>query len=290
MVDSGGGFSKGTFTKLGRQKEVINFSEWLDQYQLAENSVQLYGKIVALFLKRREYNQRTVNLFLKNHPRDAYKSALKYYFGFKGWNYDLPKLKVPKKKSRDVPDRDTLYSIMGKLNKLKEKNEQIFWVILLLFNTGARIHEVLKLRVGDVKFKENKIVFRTKGDKFREVELHEDLIKGIDEFFVKKKGLLAGEKLFFRHSKNTHIAYVTFRKFIYKSDLVDKEKRLILRTHNFRRAVFNFILEKTGNIVAVKEFGGHGDIRTTMTYVSELERKRQAEIGNKALIEDINGK
>ncbi|RKX25722.1 MAG: hypothetical protein DRP47_09370 [Candidatus Zixiibacteriota bacterium] len=46
-----------------------------------------------------------------------------------------------------------------------------------------------------------------------------------------------------------------------------------MQSHNIRRAVINWILKETRNIVYAKEFVGHASIATTERYLSELTRE-----------------
>lgn len=225
--------------KLGEKWEAKNFALWLSgQSQLADSTIKSYSDCINLFIKKNgEFNKESISIFLKNHPRKKYKTALNHYFRYKGWNYKLPKIKVPEKEIHDVPSRETLNNIIIKLEVLKEKNEEGYWVFSLLFNTGARIHEILKLRMKDIDFGDGKIRFRTKGGKYKEIKIRREIIDDLEKFFVGKKGLLSNERLFFRHTKNNHIAYVSFRRLIYNSDLNEKEKRFVLRTDNFRKVI-----------------------------------------------------
>jgi len=252
---------------------------------LSDLTINLYVRYVKLFHKNYpEFNKENCILFLKERPRKYIKSALKYYAKFLGIDIDFPKLKEPPKKKEFNIDREDLKKILEQAN-LDEETKLIYEIA---YYTGARIREILNLKVNDIdKDDDGNIIikFKTKGNQFRAVPIPYALKKKIDNF-VHQKGLLSAEPVFYTDVKAKEdileAKYCRLKRALKK--IQDKKIRKILsNTHNFRRALINFLLAKTGDVLICKEFVGHNKLETTMKYVSQITKKQKIQQGFKII-------
>lgn len=258
------------------------FKKWLRENTfLSDLTIELYVRYVKFFYKNyTEFNKENCILFLKERPRKYVKSALKYYAKFLGISIDFPKLKEPPKTKEFNIDREDLRKILEQVN-LDEETKLIYEIA---YYTGARIREILNLKVNDIgKDDDGNIVvrFKTKGNQFRKVPIPHILKEKIDNL-VRQKGLLSAEPLFYtdvRAKKDVLDAkYCRLKRVLGK--IKDKKiKKILSNTHNFRRALINFLLAKTGDVLICKEFVGHNKLETTMKYVSQITKKQKIQQG-----------
>jgi len=217
-----------------------------------------------------------VNRYLKEHKRLFYYYAIRYYLKFKGISPDgIAKVKEPKKKIREVPNIEKINSL---LEKIKDYcNRDTYWVLVLAYLTGRRISEILSLKVGNIK--EKHIVFEMpKIQAEIQIEIDENILANLKKYLVEEKGLFANERCFFTNTKSVIVAYRILRRDLdrlaEKGILSKEEVAMLKRTHNFRRAVINYILVTIGNVIAAKEYAGHSSINSTLRYVSEQTKEK----------------
>lgn len=274
---------KGTFT----QEENLgntSFEDWLNQFQLSPSTIQKYTVSVNVFNDNvKDINQENVNKFLKKHPRFFYGSALRHWFKFKEIkDIELPKINEPDRKPREEPLR---IELLGIIESLRSYNADIYWLFKVLYYTGLRINEVLSMKLIDIDFDNNHIKILGKGEKYRVATIPKSLSSELKNYFIETKGILGNEKCFFTYSKNTKSAYENLKHRLSKSGIVGYE--LLLKTHNLRRAVVNEILDKTdGNVAIAQAFLDHSDIRTTMKYASERQKKKMKGMGEKIIMDE----
>ncbi len=184
-------------------------------------------------------------------------------------------------------------------------------VVRLLYGTGMRLLEALRLRVHDVDFDNNYIVVRQgKGDKDRRTVLPASLIKEL-RLQIEKVKLLhqqdmingLGETILpdALQIKFKNASHELGWQFLFPSSQCATDKRtglmvrhhlhdtLIQRAvaeaikksgiqkkgscHSFRHSFATHLLENGYDIRTVQELLGHSDVRTTMIYTHVLNKK-----------------
>ncbi|MBV6421455.1 MAG: Tyrosine recombinase XerC [Ignavibacteriaceae bacterium] len=183
-------------------------------------------------------------------------------------------------------------------------------IVSLLYGSGLRLSEALKLRIKDIDFDYKQIVVRDgKGEKDRhtilpdtvipELKKHlnrvylkhkEDLKKGKGEtilpYALKKKYPNAGKEFgwqyafpadkFIRDKENG----LTFRWYIHESTIQRAVKEAVKKAgitktaspHTFRHSFATHLLENGYDIRTIQELLGHNSIKTTMIYTHVLNR------------------
>jgi integrase len=254
------------------------FVEWLGQKQISPTSKVIYSSVIKKFLKDvGELNQEKINKWMVNHPRAFYRASLKHWFEFKGLSFKLISVKEPPVTPRGEVERKKLNEVLGKIN-----DKEVYWIFKLLYFTGARVSEILKLKLGDVDFENKTVTLIPKGAEtgrsgLRVVKIPAQSLDGLKEYLMGVKGLLATQKCFFTEAEDVHSSHQRLLYYIGEErGLTDDEKKLLTSTHNFRRAIINWILT-WGNITDAKSFIGHSDIRTTQRYVDKRTEKIKKE-------------
>jgi len=269
---------KETFLQEG---EIEKFSEWLDQFQLSGRTHRLYVGVAKTFLKEhRKLSQSVVNKFIKERPRYYVKSAMKYLIEYKlGYekasSFRFLNIKPPTKKLKERPSRAKLKEILDKMDYSKLKRDTKYLLEFLIM-TGYRCGEALNMRVDNIDFENNKVRLKVKGDRYREARLPKEYLGRVYKWCIKDRGLLGGERVFFNSSKTVKSAYYTLQYDLKRVGCDDVD--LILKTHNFRSAMINHILDLTDdNLFKAYAFIGHKKIDTTMKYVTKRKKEKAVE-------------
>jgi len=166
----------------------------------------------------------------------------------------------------------------NKLNGLRDKA-----LLTLLYNTGARVQELVDLNMADLNMENPKQVSLTgKGKKQRIVPLYKETVEAIKTYldFRHKTGLQ--NDALFLNAKGQRITRFgighLIAKYVVKAakkcpSLVNKN----VTTHTFRHTIALHLIQSGIDITVVKEWLGHASIKTTSLYVEiNIEMKRQA--------------
>jgi integron integrase len=272
----------------------LEFYNWKKPSLLAEPDIQYYLEYLAI--------QDQVAAATQNQALNAivflYKKVLKKELGDFGMISRAQRgLRLPVVASRDEIKR-VLSCIDGR-NSL---------ICRLLYGTGMRIQECLRLRVQDVQFDQHRIVVRcAKNDKDRYVPLPKALEGELNDWLVERKKLFEQDK-----EKNMHeveVPYALDKKYPnapydwrwqyvfpaddYSSDprsghvrrhhvedwniqrVVQDAVRLAGLTirftpHCFRHSFATHLLEAGQDIRTVQVLLGHSNVQTTMIYTHVL--------------------
>ncbi|HBS88276.1 MAG: hypothetical protein A2W91_04275 [Bacteroidetes bacterium GWF2_38_335] len=180
----------------------------------------------------------------------------------------------------------TLFNVIDLKNKIGKRDFTLFY---LIYSIGARIDEVLSLKMSDIYLNEpndrNYIAVLGKRSKRRSPPILKDVVKvlkGYIEMFHGKNPNL-GDLLFFIHydgrKKKLTQEAVNKRLKIYaqKANSINPQVPDNLHCHQLRHARASHWLEQHLNIVAIQRLMGHSDINTTMRYIFvSTEQKNQA--------------
>ncbi len=156
-------------------------------------------------------------------------------------------------------------------------------LLLLLYNTGARVQELADLKVEHLRLDVPlQVTITGKGRKQRIVPLWDETVDAIREYFdLRKAKGIESDKLFIntRGEKISRfgINYTIdkYRKLAQKSCPTLEKKKIT--PHTFRHTTALHLIQSGVDITVVKEWLGHADIKTTNLYVEiDIEMKRKA--------------
>jgi integrase len=172
--------------------------------------------------------------------------------------------------------------------KLRLYRDRAF--LILLADTGLRVHEACKLRRGDVDWNEGRAIVIGKGNKQAVVRFSNRSLQALREYLNLRMPLdgatgrpIGALPLFARHDKGAgkHIAAISTRT---GENIVTERVREILgpqavgsiTPHSFRHYFVTRVLQSSGNLKLAQELARHTNIAVTQRYAhlsdDELDR------------------
>ena len=156
-------------------------------------------------------------------------------------------------------------------------------ILSLLYNTGARVAELVDLEVGNLRLEAPCHVKLTgKGSKERIVPIHKETADDLRRYFKMRADCGVSSKTVFLNDKGARItrfgvSYIiktlVAAAAIHKESLVGRK----ITPHTFRHTTALHLIQSNVDISVVKEWLGHASIKTTSLYVEiNIEMKRSA--------------
>jgi integrase/recombinase XerC len=162
--------------------------------------------------------------------------------------------------------------------RLRAMRDRAF--LLMLADTGLRVHEACKLRRGDVDWNEGRAVIIGKGDKQAVIRFSTRSLKAIKDYLSLRAELdgssgkqLATLPLFARHDKGAGkkvkpMTPTTGRNIVAErvAEILGKDAVGKITPHSFRHYFVTTILRGSGNLKLAQELARHSNIQVTQRY------------------------
>jgi len=152
------------------------------------------------------------------------------------------------------------------MDALTGRDRDIFWIGV---ETGLRISDILKLRVGDVQ-KNPLEIYETKSKRTRIIPISDELHKHLVEKYKYRFSFPVGNVLkpVFLTDRGTgrHINRSTYHRHL-KRVLGGLKSTANVSAHSTRKLYAQNIFKKTGDIFAVQDAMNHRYVTTTATYL-----------------------
>ncbi|MEW6115609.1 MAG: tyrosine-type recombinase/integrase [Nitrospirota bacterium] len=146
-------------------------------------------------------------------------------------------------------------------------------IIYTYIYTGMRRYELLYLQPDNVDLRSGLITVHGKGDKFREIEIHPNLVPHI-ESVIRKNSNRKGKYFFGRHDTplmDPNSLYRAFKKFIAKLKLPGW-----ITLHILRHTWTSYLMDSGVPPHKVQQQAGHESITTTMKYTHRVPGSSRA--------------
>ena len=258
---------------------IETFESLLVQSNMAKNTVTAYLYAVKEYNKRhKELNKRNL-LIYKTYLIESYKpktvnlriQAINKYLEYMG----KQKLRL---RSVKVQQRSYLENVITNadyifLKKKLKKEDNLLWyfVVRFLAATGARVSELIQLKIEHIYLGYYDIY--TKGGKIRRIYipkvLKNETIKWIEEhdrvsgyLFLNRYGERITTRGIAQQLKNYALKYGLNEKVVYP--------------HSFRHRFAKNFLEKFNDISLLADLMGHESIETTRIYLRRSSSEQQA--------------
>ena len=193
--------------------------------------------------------------------------------------------KKREQKTIEFLNRECLKYILEQPNTSKQKGRRDLTLIATLYDTGARVQELIDLKTRDVRLTQPATITLTgKGNKQRSVPIMKKT-RGLLENYMKENNLLENgrqdQPLFYNSNRNPFtrpgIAYI-LDKYFKQAKEVHPEILFSdrLHPHMFRHTKAMHLLEAGVNLIYIRDFLGHVQVTTTEIYLkANTETKRK---------------
>ena len=254
------------------------FEEFLVKHNLAKNTISAYKTAISGYLSHyKEVTKRNLLLYktylvesLKPKSVNLKIQAINRYLEFIGkGNLKLKFVKVQQRTYLENVISDADYVFFKKKLK-RESNKEWYFVVRFLAATGARVSELIKIKVEHVKL--GYIDIYSKGGKMRRiyipVKLKNEALKWLEEInlntgyiFLNRFGNNITTRGISQQLKNYAIKYGINPKVVYP--------------HSFRHRFAKNFLEKYNDISFLADLMGHESIETTRIYLRKTSSEQQ---------------
>ena len=258
---------------------VKNFELFLRQENMSDNTIAAYVYAVNdYYSRKKELNKRNL-LMYKSYLMDTFKpktvnlriQALNKYLEY----MNKAKLRL---KSVKVQQRSYLENVISNAdyaflkNKLKkEENLEWYFVVRFLAATGARVSELIQIKIEHVNVGYFDIY--TKGGKYRRLFIPKKLREETVEW-LNTKGKNSGYLFLNRFGERITTRGIAqqLKNYALKYGLNEK----VVYPHSFRHRFAKNFLEKYNDISLLADLMGHESIETTRIYLRRSSSEQQA--------------
>jgi integrase/recombinase XerD len=180
-----------------------------------------------------------------------------------------------------------------------KKGRRDLTIVVTLYDTGARVHELIDLRVADIRLtKPATILLTGKGNKRRAVPVMEKTCNLLKSYMEENHLLENGKQshpLFFNNRREPFtrpgIAYI-LEKYLTKAkesypNVIFPES---LNPHMLRHTKSMHLIEAGVNLIYIRDLLGHVNVTTTEIYAranSEVKRKALESVYPEILTQDV---
>jgi site-specific recombinase XerD len=175
-------------------------------------------------------------------------------------------------------------ALLDAVDRSTPSGERDFALLALMFNTGARVQEVLDLRLQDVRLDPpQQVRLKGKGNKVRVCPIWPrtaQLLAGLVRRRSNESADLALEPLFVNERgeplSRFGVRYV-LRKYALRSGVTTATSQALPHPHTLRHTTAVHLLKAGVDFATISQWLGHASLNTTMRYArSDLDLKRQA--------------
>ena len=156
-------------------------------------------------------------------------------------------------------------------------------LLSLLYNTGARVQELVDLDRADLRMDApSQVKLTGKGRKERTVPIHKETVDDLRRYLDIREDAGKSRTAVFLNDRGKRLTRFGVNHIVKQriSDAVAAEPSLAGRKitpHTFRHTTALHLIQSGVDITVVKEWLGHADIKTTSLYVEiDIEMKRKA--------------
>jgi len=197
----------------------------------------------------------------------------------------IPFQRAPKAAVSYLPSED-LAVILARPDRSTRKGRRDVVLLSLLYDTGARVQEIVDLTVSDVRLDSPaQVTLRGKGRKVRAVPLMDSTIRLLRTYW-QENGLgqdhRAQEPLF-KNREGSRLSRFGVRYILQSYVTAARRAKPNLRQrvspHTLRHTKAMHLLECGNSLVVIRDFLGHSDIRTTEVYLRANLKMQQEALG-----------
>lgn len=193
-------------------------------------------------------------------------------------------IKKAKKTIVDYLTVEAIKLLLEQPNKHTKKGRRDLTLISLLYDSGVRVQELIDIRIRDLNLQNPAVITVTgKGNKTRRIPIMQNTASLLQNYIIENKldKLCKNENPLFinsQHHKLTKegIAYI-IAKYVESARKTSTIVPSKVKVHMFRHSKAMHLLQAGINLIYIRDFLGHVDLKTTEIYAkADTEMKRKA--------------
>ncbi len=251
------------------------------------NIEEINDKIVLTFLNNIETNRGCTE-----KTRNARLAGIRAFFGFisreepvllkQCYHIRAIPLKRTEHKTVDYLDNNEMKAILGSTDSPSHKGIRNKALFMILYNTGARVGEIVNLKINDLRLDSpGQVSFLGKGKKQRACPLWAETIESLNNYLKIRQPQNPSNEHLFLNDRGKPITRFGIGHIINKyaqkaSQICPSLNHKSVGPHTFRHSTAMHLIQAGNDINMVKLWLGHADINTTHMYVEiNMEMKRK---------------
>lgn len=249
----------------------------------------LSSELLTNFLEYLETN-RKCSISTRNQRLAAIHSFFRYVQAEEpsGIFHFQKVIAIPVKKCKNVMidhlTTEAMELLLKQPDRHTPKGRRDLTLMSVLYDSGARVQELIDIRVCDVILQTPALIILTgKGTKIRRVPIMKNTASLLQNYLLENKLDKPWKNEYPLFTNNQHkkltkegVAYI-IAKYV---ELARKTSKIIpskVNAHMFRHSKSMHLLQADINLIYIRDFLGHVDLKTTQVYVkADIEAKRKA--------------
>ncbi len=261
-------------SSLTKEKLIRNYKRELTVREYSERTIRAYTRMLSLYL---DYALTTPKIQREDRVRDYLESfgdheasramafaALKFFY------HDLMKMPLTifslrRRRKKRYPPVLSSREVMLLLDAVQNPGHQL--ILSLIYGSGLRVSELVKLNIGDIDLDSARVHIRQgKGGRDRYAVLPRSLIPKLTEVMGDRPG---SDPVFISRSSTRYCirtVQAIFEKAVKNTRILKKAS-----CHTLRHSFATHLLERGTDIRVIQGQLGHQNLKTTMLYTHLTE-------------------
>jgi len=180
-------------------------------------------------------------------------------------------------------EHDEIRAILGSVDRRSSQGPRDYALLALMFNTGARVQEIVDLAASDLQLQSPaQVKLVGKGRKTRICPLWPQTARVLREFFIERGLDPRSQEAVFCNQRGQRLTrfgvrYILSRYCRLAAKDTSSLNRKRLHPHSMRHSTAVFLLKSGVDLPSISHWLGHASVTTTGRYAKvDLEMKRQA--------------
>lgn len=247
---------------------VRQYAMWVRRYMdfLKGEDVTLESVGKFRFFCKNELDYSPKNIQYGTH---LIRDYIHYQMTVHGLQFPLSLLKIPQERSNSHPaiTLEEYRKLTAQLNENEPQSLQRLLMLSLLWDTGMRVGELLRLRISDLKYKEA-VIGNEKNHRQRRIGWSEETECLLSRYLPLRNNLLSEEDFLFVSFKWRPCKQFTTRHVERVIEVLRKEAGLKndIRPHSFRHGFVHRKLEEGKPITTIAQMLGHSTTMNVLNY------------------------
>lgn len=197
---------------------------------------------------------------------------------------EIHSIKIKKTKQETIKylSKEGIKEILSLPKTSIENGVRDLAILTLLYDSGARVQELVNIKTKDIDFNKKTVYLFGKGRKARIVPLISQTIKILEKYIKIYNIPINSDNLLFYNSQKEALTRMGITYIIKKYVSIARNKnplefQINVTPHTFRHSKAMHLLESGVNLIYIRDFLGHESVTTTEIYArANPENKRKA--------------